>query len=104
MRIKMRVYATLRRYLPALPTGEPAVFELPTAATVGDALDHAGIPRDETKLCFVNGLQREIDYVLAEWDELGLFPPIGGGSEEATINVELWLYGPLAAYAGNERQ
>lgn len=67
------------------------MVELPGAATLGDALDRLGIPRAETKVCFVNGRQRELDHCLCEDDEVGLFPPIAGGdgydSSSATIVI-----------------
>ncbi|MCA1954518.1 MAG: MoaD/ThiS family protein [Anaerolinea sp.] len=31
------------------------------------------------KLCYVNGRYQEADYALNEGDEVGIFPPIGGG-------------------------
>jgi len=80
MRVKVRVYATLRQYLPATPLGGSVPLELPAAATLGDVLDRLGIPRAETKLCFVNGRQRDLDHCVCADDEVGLFPPIAGGS------------------------
>ena len=78
--VKVRVYAMLRRYLPELELGRALVVRLPHGATVGELLDQLGIPRQETKSCFVNGLQRSLGYPLQEGDEVALFPPIAGGS------------------------
>ncbi|HEX2986693.1 MAG TPA: MoaD/ThiS family protein [Chloroflexota bacterium] len=77
--VRVRVYATLRQYLPTLSVGQSAELSLPEGATVADTLDHLGIPRVEVRNSFVNGLQRELDWPLHDRDELALFPPIGGG-------------------------
>jgi len=37
------------------------------------------IPTEETRIMFVNGIIQESDYRLKDGDEVGLFPPIGGG-------------------------
>ncbi len=43
-------------------------------------VNQLNIPDEQVKICFINGLIREMDYVLQEADEVGIFPPIGGGS------------------------
>ncbi len=78
--VKVRVYAGLRRHLPALAIGQSITVRLPANATVGEALEQLGIPRAETKSCFVNGIQREFSYRLSHGDDLAAFPPIAGGS------------------------
>jgi len=80
MLVKVRAYAMLRRYVPGVALGQSAVVELPPEATVGDALDRLGIPRAETKVCFVGGVRRELDHQLRDADELAVFPPVAGGS------------------------
>ncbi|MDA8426065.1 MAG: MoaD/ThiS family protein [Treponema sp.] len=74
MRVTLRLFASLR-------TGrfDEAEFELPPAATVGAALDAAGVPRSEAAIIFVNGRHADFDAHLAEGDALGVFPSIGGG-------------------------
>ncbi|HUW40572.1 MAG TPA: MoaD/ThiS family protein [Rectinemataceae bacterium] len=74
MRVTLRLFASLR-------TGrfDEAEFELPPAATVGEALDAAGVPRLEAAIVFVDGRHADFDHPLAEGDSLGVFPPIGGG-------------------------
>lgn len=81
IRVQVRVYAGLRRYLPGLPLGQSATIDLPPEATIGDALDQLGIPRSETKSCFVNGLKQDFDHPLKENDELAAFPPVAGGAD-----------------------
>lgn len=77
--VHVKLFATLRRYRPGLGLGEAFPGELPEGATVGDLVQQLGLPAEEVKIVFVNGLFRNLDHVLADGDELGIFPPVGGG-------------------------
>ncbi len=77
--VHVKLFATLRQYRPGLGLGEAFPVELPARATVGDLVQKLGLPGDEVKIVFVNGLFRELNHVLADGDELGIFPPVGGG-------------------------
>jgi molybdopterin converting factor small subunit len=81
--VKVRVYAMLRRYVGGVAPGQAIELELPAGGTVGDALDKLGIPRAETKLCFVSGRHQDLTYCLRDGDELAVFPPVAGGSARA---------------------
>jgi molybdopterin converting factor small subunit len=54
-------------------------MDLPASATVQTVLDLLGISAQETRVAFINGLIRDVDWVLAPGDQLGIFPPVGGG-------------------------
>jgi molybdopterin synthase sulfur carrier subunit len=77
--IHAKLFATLRPYRPGLGIGEAFPVELPDGATVGDLVRKLGLPEDQVKLVFVNGLFQELDHPLADGDEVGIFPPVGGG-------------------------
>jgi molybdopterin synthase sulfur carrier subunit len=77
--VHVKLFATLRQYRPGLGLGEAFPVELPEGATVGDLLHELGLPDDEVKIVFVNALFRDRTHVLADGDELGIFPPVGGG-------------------------
>lgn len=77
--VRVQLYATLRRYRPDLKIGEPLVVQLPEGSTVEHLLQQLGVPQDEVKVVFVNGIVRDQNHPLADGDELGIFPPIGGG-------------------------
>jgi molybdopterin converting factor small subunit len=80
IRIEVRLYATLTRYRTEYGSGECLAFELAERTTIKQFLeDEVGMPPDEVKTVFVNGLASELDHVLAEGDRVGIFPPIGGG-------------------------
>jgi sulfur-carrier protein len=79
MRIKVRLFATLRQYRPGCGIGQTFELDLPDGATIEAAVDTIGIPRDSTKTVFVNGYVCEPGHSLSDGDEVGMFPPVAGG-------------------------
>jgi sulfur-carrier protein len=79
MRVTVKLFATLASFSSFVQPGTPFDIDLTESATVGDLVDKLGIPSEETKITFVNGLIRDMDWVLKQGDEVGIFPPIGGG-------------------------
>lgn len=79
MHITVKLFASLARFAPGGLPGTPFEISLPASAIVQDVVDQLGIPPEETKVTFVNGLIRELDWILKQGDEVGIFPPIGGG-------------------------
>lgn len=79
MRVQVKVFATLRRYVGSAVSGIPFQVDLPDGATVADLIEQLNLPPEEVKLAFVNARAREKDWHLAAGDEVGIFPPIGGG-------------------------
>ncbi len=82
MKVKIKLFATLRKFGP-----EEQVMELPEGATVEDAIQRIDIPGNLPLLKIVNGEHRPPRHLLKEGDELALFPPIAGGGEGAPIGV-----------------
>ena len=79
MRVRVKLFATLSRFSPGGLPGTPLEVELPQEACVQTLLDYLKIPPEETKVAFVNGITQLPEWKLAAWDEVGIFPPIGGG-------------------------
>jgi molybdopterin converting factor small subunit len=77
--VQVKLFATLRQRYPHLGIGEPMAVELPESATVGQLLARLQIPDDQVKIAFVNNVIRGKDHLLADGDEVGVFPPVGGG-------------------------
>jgi molybdopterin converting factor small subunit len=75
MHITVKLFASLARFSPGGLPGTPFEIDFPESTTVGDVINQLGIPSKETKIFFVNGLIRD----LKPGDEVGIFPPIGGG-------------------------
>ena len=79
MQVRVKLYATLSRYLSNTVPGIPVEIEVPDGSTVGDLVNGLKLPREEVKLFFVKGRARSIDWPLELGDEVGIFPLIGGG-------------------------
>jgi molybdopterin converting factor small subunit len=77
--VEVRLFATLRRQFPHLGVGEAMSVELPDDATVGRLVRELELPEEQVKVVFVNGTVRKEDYGLTDGDEVGIFPPVGGG-------------------------
>ena len=79
MRVQVKLFATLRRFTENVIPGAPFEVELSEAATLTALLNQLKIPLEEAKITFVNGIIQDPDYVIKDEDEIGIFPPIGGG-------------------------
>jgi sulfur carrier protein ThiS len=79
MKIQVKLFATLGRFSPGGLPGTPFAVELKMGATLQDLVNQLGLPAEETKVTFVNGIVKTPDYVLKPGDDAGIFPPIGGG-------------------------
>lgn len=79
MRVHVKVFATLSHYLPDVMAGTPFEAEVPDGATLEDLMRQLNLPREEVKVIFVNGRAQPLSYALKPGDEVGIFPPIGGG-------------------------
>ncbi len=79
MRVHARLFATLARHLPGTTAGATIEVDLSEGATVATLLASLGVPLEEARMVFVNGRARPLDWALQPGDEVGAFPPIGGG-------------------------
>ena len=79
MEVKVKLFATLGEYAPDGESAKPFEVEVDQGATLSALLDKLGIPQDIVRVKFVNGRARKEDYELEPGDEVGFFPPIGGG-------------------------
>jgi molybdopterin converting factor small subunit len=77
--VHVKLFATLRQYRPGLGMGEAFPVDLSNGATLGDLIQSLSLPDDEIKIVFVNGLFRERTDSLSDGDQVGIFPPVGGG-------------------------
>jgi molybdopterin converting factor small subunit len=77
--IQVKLFATLRQRYPHLGIGEPMTVELPEGTTASQLLAHLQIPDEQVKIIFVNHVIRDRGHPLTDGDEVGVFPPVGGG-------------------------
>jgi molybdopterin converting factor small subunit len=78
--IHVKLFATLIKFAPNGESAKSFPVEVTEGFSLGDLIKLLKIPNEEAKICFVNGHAEEPDYVLKENDEIGMFPPVGGGS------------------------
>lgn len=75
-RVTLKVYAGLRACVGGRGSLE---VELRPGETVGQLLERLAIPRNQTRILFVNHRHALWDQPLADGDQVGVFPAIGGG-------------------------
>ena len=80
MRIHVKAYGDLRRYLPADQRDGGAILELQDASTIIHMLDALHLPYHSTWLVGVNDQVVDLDHALHDGDEIELMLPIGGGA------------------------
>jgi molybdopterin converting factor small subunit len=79
LKIEIHLFASLSRYLPEVAVDKSFMLEIKEGANVQDIINRIGIPQDDIKLIFINGVHAKDTDGLKDGDRLGLFPPIGGG-------------------------
>ncbi len=83
MKITLKLYASLKPYLPAGTPKNETEIELPEGTTVQAAIDGTGMPEGIYKLVLVNGIfvmpEARATQVFAEGDALAIWPPVAGG-------------------------
>ncbi len=79
MKIEINLFATLARYKPADLGQNPWALICDEGATIQALFEQIGLPLQEVKLIFLNGVHAQADNVLHDGDRLGVFPPVGGG-------------------------
>ena len=79
MIVRVKLFTALADYVPDIRSGESFKVKVQDKATLSDLLTQLKLPQEEAKLLFVNGLSKSPDHLLQNNDEVGIFPPIGGG-------------------------
>lgn len=83
MKVTVKLYALLSRYLPRDAVDQTVSVEVAAGASPHSVLAAFNVPPGECHLLLVNGCfvspgQRD-EYVLAENDAVAVWPPIAGG-------------------------
>ncbi len=79
MRIELRLYASLKGYLPEDSLDNTCSVEMEEGATVKKLFEKFQIPFDLPKIIFLNGIHARGDEMLKDGDRVGAFPPVAGG-------------------------
>ena len=80
MRIEVKLFATLARYLPKDADAGSTHLNVAEGSSVGDVADALGIPADLSRIILVNDQDADESRRLAEGDVVTLFPPLAGGA------------------------
>jgi molybdopterin converting factor small subunit len=80
MKIEVRLFASLRSYLPAGSDGAKLFLEMPDGSRVIDVCERLKIPPQLAQLVMVGGVHEpDRDRPLRDGDTLSIFPPVAGG-------------------------
>ncbi len=79
MEIEVKLFATLRDYLPKGSSRFSCKMEVNGQTQIQDILSKLKIPDDIPKIILVNGIHGKLEQVLKEGDVLSIFPPVAGG-------------------------
>ena len=79
MQVKVKLFATLREYLPKDSDGRSCLMDIDKTTTIEQIIATFNIPEEIPKIILVNGLNGTMDQTLKEGDELSVFPPVAGG-------------------------
>lgn len=79
MQVEVRVFATLRRYLPELGIGEAKVMEVAQGTTLDQIRETLGLPGDEVKVIMVNHKQAFPEDLAQDGDRITYIPAVAGG-------------------------
>ena len=79
MEIEVKLFATLRDYLPRGSTRFSCKMEIDGETKVQDLLEKLKIPEEFPKIILVNGVHAKKEQTLKEGDVLSIFPPVAGG-------------------------
>jgi molybdopterin converting factor small subunit len=80
MNIKVKIYATLRYYLPATQEFiDGSRLEIPEGSTVGQIPEMLHFPKKVSVMFVLNGSGADKNAVLKEGDMLHIVPPMVGG-------------------------
>ncbi len=83
MKITLKLYAMLDRYLPDNAERHQTSLEMPDGATAQDLIEQFNLPPELTHLVLLNGIYLEpverVNTQLNNGDVIAIWPPIAGG-------------------------
>ena len=80
MHVTVKLFATLRKYLPSGADESGLAVQLPDGATVADLIERLRIPPDHAGIIVSDDEHLEKTTVLTEGQEVNVFPPLAGGT------------------------
>ncbi len=80
MTVSIKLFATLRKFLPENAVNKTATLELGDQATSSDIIEQLGIPDGHIHLILIDGKHSAEDSPLSDGAVVSFFPPIAGGA------------------------
>ena len=79
MTVRVKLFATLRKYLPSGHPTDTLMVDLPDGAAVSDAIAAIGIPVEHAPMVVSQNEQLDVSARLQDGQEINVFPPLAGG-------------------------
>lgn len=83
MKVELKLYATLMRYLPEEANGHSLMLDLPDGTTPATLIADRNLPKESCFLVLVGGTyltpQERETRPLKDGDTMSIWPPIAGG-------------------------
>ena len=80
MTVRIKLLASLRKYLPKGHSGDTLTVELADGAAVCGAIAALGIRAEPARMVVSQNEQLAVSAPLRDGQEINLFPPLAGGS------------------------
>jgi molybdopterin converting factor small subunit len=79
MKVKVVVWATLRRYWPDVKLGEARIVEVEPGVTMAELRDRLDLPAEEVKVVMRNHVQADLSDEVCDGDRVAFIPAVAGG-------------------------
>jgi len=79
MEIEVKLFATLRDYLPKGSGRFSCKVEIDDHTHIQDILTKLHLPEEIPKIILINGVHGKKEQILKEGDVVSIFPPVAGG-------------------------
>jgi molybdopterin converting factor small subunit len=79
MEIEVKLFATLREYLPKGSSRFSCKMEVDGSTRIHDILSRLKLPEEIPKIILVNGVHGKKEQILKDGDVVSIFPPVAGG-------------------------
>ena len=79
LKVEVRVFATLRRYLPELGIGEALSIMVEPGTTLDDLRERLGLPKEAVKVIMRNNRQAFPEDTINNGDRIAYIPAVAGG-------------------------
>ena len=79
MEIEVKLFATLRDYLPKGSSQFSCKMKIDGSTRIQDILSRLKLPEETPKIILVNGVHGKKEQILKDADVVSIFPPVAGG-------------------------